>query len=57
MPVAWSEQLCARLDELFAAGEIATAPDCTFYDLQPHTFRGEGDALFIERTIQFFGDH
>ena len=54
VPVAWSRQLCEALAELSAAGEIPHAPECHFYQLQPHTFRGDGDALFIERTIEFF---
>ncbi len=57
VPVAWSHALCAQLDALSAAGEIPTAPECTFYDLQPHTFRGDGDARFIAATIDFFDRH
>ncbi|MBP6786240.1 MAG: alpha/beta fold hydrolase [Candidatus Promineofilum sp.] len=55
VPVEWSEEACEVLDELFASGDIPHAPECFFYDLQPHTFRGGGDSLFIERTIEFFG--
>lgn len=55
VPVEWSEEVCAILDGLFAGGEIPHAPECFFYDLQPHTFRGDGDALFMERVIEFFG--
>jgi len=31
-------------------------PDCFYYDDQPHTFyrQGDGDPLFIQRTIEFF---
>jgi dipeptidyl aminopeptidase/acylaminoacyl peptidase len=57
VPVEWSEEVCAVLDELSAAGDIPHAPECYYYDLQPHTFRGGGDALFIERTIEFFDRH
>ena len=57
VPVAWSHALCERLDALSAAGEIPYAPECTFYDLQPHTFRGDGDRRFIEATIAFFDRH
>lgn len=57
VPVEWSEETCDALNALFAAGEIPHAPECFFYDLQPHTFRGDGDALFIERTIEFLGRH
>lgn len=55
VPVEWSEELCATLDGLFAAGEIAHPPECYFYDLQSHTFRGDGDAVFMERVVAFFG--
>ena len=55
VPVAWSHQLCDALATLHVAGEIPHAPECHFYEAQPHTFRGDGDALFVERTIEFFG--
>ena len=54
VPAEWSEEVCAVLEGLSAAGEIPHPPECFFYDLQPHTFRGDGDALFIERVIAFF---
>jgi dipeptidyl aminopeptidase/acylaminoacyl peptidase len=54
VPVEWSEEVCQVLGDLYAMGEISIAPECFFYDLQPHTFRGDGDALFMERTIEFF---
>jgi len=57
VPVEWSEQLCEALDGLSASGEILHAPECWFYDLQPHTFRGSGDETFIERTTEFFNRH
>ncbi len=57
VPVMWSEQLCDRLQALYESGASDTPPDCHFYDLQPHTFRGEGDRLFIERAIGFFDQH
>ena len=57
VPVAWSHALCARLEALSAAGDIPYAPECTFYDLQPHTFRGDGDLRFIAATIEFFDQH
>ena len=57
VPVAWSEEVCAVLEGLSAAGEIPHAPECFFYDLQPHTFRGDGDALFMERVVEFFDRH
>lgn len=48
--VAWSQRLCAQLKD---AGK---EPECFFYEDQPHTFYrlGDGDALFIKRTIEFF---
>lgn len=55
VPAAWSEEVCAVLDQLFTAGEIPHPPECFFYDLQPHTFRGDGDALFMGRVVEFFG--
>ncbi len=48
MPPAWSRDLCTRLRE---AGK---AVDCIFYPGQPHTFRGNSDQIFIERSIAFF---
>ncbi len=54
VPAEWSEEVCEVLDGLFSAGEIPHAPECFFYDLQPHTFRGGGDELFMERVIEFF---
>jgi uncharacterized protein len=51
VPVAWSEALCARL----AALEHPT--DCFIYNGQPHTFRGSGDDLFMERVRSFYGRH
>ena len=48
--VGWSQRLCEQLRE---AGHD---PDCYFYEDQPHTFysQGDGDALFIQRMIDFF---
>lgn len=57
VPAEWSEEVCALLDDLSEAGEIPYAPECFFYDLQPHTFRGGGDTQLIERTIDFFERH
>jgi uncharacterized protein len=54
VPVEWSEEVCQVLADLFAAGQVPRAPECYFYDAQPHTFRGDGDRVFIERTIEFF---
>jgi dipeptidyl aminopeptidase/acylaminoacyl peptidase len=57
VPVEWSQEVCDVLEGLSAAGEIPFAPECFFYEAQPHTFRGGGDALFMERTIEFFNRH
>jgi dipeptidyl aminopeptidase/acylaminoacyl peptidase len=57
VPVAWSEDLCGRLEELSAAGEIPYAPECHFYQGLPHTFRGDGDIVFMERVADFFDRH
>lgn len=48
VPVEWSEELCAEL------AEIDLPYECFFYEGLPHTFNGGGDALFMERVVQFF---
>ncbi|HLE15081.1 MAG TPA: alpha/beta fold hydrolase [Anaerolineales bacterium] len=48
VPLEWSEDLCNRLLEL------GKSVECYTYNKQPHTFRGEGDQLFVQRTIEFF---
>jgi uncharacterized protein len=48
VPVAWSEDLCSRLQALEKAVE------CFIYPDQPHTFTGEGDRLFVQRVREFF---
>jgi dienelactone hydrolase len=50
---AWSESICNTLEEL---GKEHT---CYFYEGQPHTFlrSGSSDALFISRTVDFFGQY
>jgi dipeptidyl aminopeptidase/acylaminoacyl peptidase len=50
---AWSETLCNTLEELGKEHE------CYFYEGQPHTFYrlGSGDALFIQRTVDFFNTY
>lgn len=48
VPVEWSEDLCERLQGL------GKQVECFIYPGQPHTFTGEGDDIFIERTIDFF---
>jgi len=51
--IGWSQQLCAQLQE---AGKKV---DCYYYEGQPHTFYRylEGDALFMQRTVEFFDLH
>ena len=48
VPLNWSIDTCDRL--------IALEKDveCFYYDGLPHTFYGNGDLLFIQRTINFF---
>ncbi|MCA9984951.1 MAG: prolyl oligopeptidase family serine peptidase [Anaerolineales bacterium] len=48
VPPRWSEQTCNQLQNL------GHPVECFFYNLQPHTFRGDGDALFMARMIAFF---
>lgn len=48
VPVAWSDDLCQRLQAIHHPVE------CHTYYLQPHTFRGNADDLFMERVIDFF---
>jgi dipeptidyl aminopeptidase/acylaminoacyl peptidase len=48
VPPEWSDDLCHRLEQLNKTVE------CHSYAGLPHTFRGQGDVLFIERTIDFF---
>ena len=48
VPIAWSNDLCARLQALNHAVE------CHTYYAMPHTFRGESDKIFMERVAHFF---
>ncbi len=48
VPPAWSADLCQRLNALKKSVE------CFSYPGQPHTFYGDDDRVFIERTIAFF---
>jgi dipeptidyl aminopeptidase/acylaminoacyl peptidase len=48
VPLAWSIDLCQRLRDL------GKSVECFTYEGQPHTFQGDGDELFIQRTITFF---
>lgn len=47
VPLDWSLDLCERLQALNKVAECFTYPD------QPHTFQGDGDELFVERTVDF----
>jgi dipeptidyl aminopeptidase/acylaminoacyl peptidase len=48
VPPEWSADLCQRLQEL----EHST--ECFTYEGLPHTFRGSGDSLFMQRVVDFF---
>ncbi len=48
VPLAWSLDLCQRLEQL------AKQVECFTYPGQPHTFHGDGDTLLIQRMIDFF---
>jgi uncharacterized protein len=51
VPVEWSQELCTRLEAR------AHPVVCYFYEDLPHTFRGNGDLLFMERVAAFFDSH
>jgi len=51
VPVAWSEDLAARMEELGKPVELF------LYQNTPHTFNGASDALFMERMVAFFDQH
>jgi dipeptidyl aminopeptidase/acylaminoacyl peptidase len=48
---AWSSDLCGRLQALKKPVE------CFSYPGQPHSFKGAGDRLFIERVTALFDTH
>jgi uncharacterized protein len=48
VPLAWSVDLCEQLQAL------AKPVECFFYPGGPHTFSGQTDVLFIQRTVDFF---
>jgi dienelactone hydrolase len=48
VPLKWSLDLCDRLKAL------GKSVECYTYKNEPHTFSGEGDQLFIQRSIDFF---
>jgi dienelactone hydrolase len=51
VPLRWSRETCESLMQLEKDVE------CFYYDDMPHTCTGEGDELFIQRTIDFFDKH
>jgi dienelactone hydrolase len=48
VPLKWSLDLCNRLKAL------GKSVECYTYKNEPHTFSGEGDQLFIQRSIDFY---
>jgi dipeptidyl aminopeptidase/acylaminoacyl peptidase len=48
VPLEWSVEMCENLQIL------GKTVECFTYPGQPHTFIGEGDQEFIQRTIEFF---
>jgi uncharacterized protein len=48
VPLAWSVELCEQLQTL------GKRVECFVYSGGPHTFSGDMDQLFIQRTIAFF---
>jgi dipeptidyl aminopeptidase/acylaminoacyl peptidase len=51
VPLEWSLDLCERLQALEKPVE------CFTYASLPHTFRGEGDLLFMRRAAAFFDQY
>lgn len=51
VPPSWSDDLCQRL-------RLLNHPvECFSYTGQPHTFRGQGEELFMQRVVDFFNRH
>ena len=48
VPIAWSDDLCQRLQA------IDHPVECYTYFAVPHTFRGQNDRIFMERVTRFF---
>lgn len=48
VPLSWSNDLCDQLRNLEKEVE------CYIYDGQPHTFIGDGNDRFIQRTLEFY---
>ena len=51
VPPEWSADLCQKLLA------INHPTECFSYAGLPHTFRGQGDALFMDRVTDFFNRH
>jgi dipeptidyl aminopeptidase/acylaminoacyl peptidase len=51
VPPWWSDDLCTHMQEL------GKDVECHVYEGQPHTFVGQGDALFQQRVVDFFRKH
>ena len=51
VPPEWSLDLCERLQGL------GKTVECFTYSGLPHTFRGEGDQLFMQHTAAFFDQY
>ena len=51
VPPEWSAELCQQLQ----ASDHET--ECFTYEGLPHTFRGAGDFVFMERVLDFFNRH
>ena len=51
VPLDWSMMTC---DQLTALGKKV---ECQYYEDMPHTFYGQGDAQFIQNSIQFFNQY
>jgi dipeptidyl aminopeptidase/acylaminoacyl peptidase len=48
VPLAWSQDLCNKLNEL------GKQVECFTYHGMPHTFYGESDDLFMQRMVDFY---
>ena len=51
VPLDWSMLTCEQLKSL------GKNVECHYYKDMPHTFYGQGDAEFIQNTIQFFNQY
>ena len=48
VPVQWSELTCGQMQAL------GRNIECHYYPDMPHAFQGQGDAQFMQNTLQFF---